>query len=364
MTRSLSAVLLVAVLLVSPASALAKKKKGKKTASSTAAAAAAAPAASTTPDAAAGSPAAGAAGTPGTATAPVAPALADEAQVAPLGSPEPMLEGIARPSPFDATRPNVAVMRLKVDPELPAALGPNIEDAVLRALSAYRGIKVIGYSDVVSMLESEAQKQLLGCDGESCLAEIVGALGAAVIVDGNVGKLGSSWVVNLKMVDASVATVLGRGSVTTAADGARLAAAVPEAVTSLLQGAAISKSPRGTALGTAVGWQPVGSGRRAAPWVATGIAGAVFAVGGVFALQASSEASKARSAFAGTAAWRDARDASHSKALLSNYVFAGGAAVGIVAGALFWWNRDVDRGVITGVAATPGGARASISVPW
>jgi len=268
------------------------------------------------------------------------------------------LAGAAPPPPAPAAttgeRPAVAVMRLAVEPGLPHDLGKNVDEALLRALAAYRTIKVIGYSDVVAMLQEEARKQLLGCDTESCLAEIVGALGAALLVDGNIGRLGSEWVVNLKLLDASQATVLARASTSSKPDGAALVAGIPGAVTALLKVAATSGADRGRRLGVAVGWQPVGRARRLAPWIATGLTGALAVTGVVFGALAQQKANAAHDLYQGTAAWSDARDAANQRGRVADYFFIGAGVAAVGSAVLFFWNRDADRGVLVTPVVTTG----------
>ncbi len=51
------------------------------------------------------------------------------------------------------------------------------------------------------MVSFEAQKQLLGCGDDSCLAELGGALGVEFIVMGSVSKIGESTLISLKKIN-------------------------------------------------------------------------------------------------------------------------------------------------------------------
>jgi hypothetical protein len=63
------------------------------------------------------------------------------------------------------------------------------------------------------MLNFEESKQLVGCtSNSSCIAEIGGAIGVAKVVSGSIGKLGSSYVVNLSLLDTKSARVIERES--------------------------------------------------------------------------------------------------------------------------------------------------------
>lgn len=78
-------------------------------------------------------------------------------------------------------------------------------------------LNVLTGDDVKKIAEVEADKQVLGCDpsATSCLAEIAGAMGADLVLYGDVGRLGELYVLNLNLFDAGQATAVGRRSVNT-----------------------------------------------------------------------------------------------------------------------------------------------------
>ena len=72
------------------------------------------------------------------------------------------------------------------------------------------GLKVTTAREIQQVLGFERQKQLLGCgeDSASCLAELANALGVDGLVSGSIGKLGSVYQVNLKIISAQTAETL------------------------------------------------------------------------------------------------------------------------------------------------------------
>ena len=70
--------------------------------------------------------------------------------------------------------------------------------------------KVIAGRDIQSMLGFERQKDVLGCTDAACLAEIGGALGVDRIVASHVGMVGSTYVVNIKLINIRQADTEGR----------------------------------------------------------------------------------------------------------------------------------------------------------
>jgi hypothetical protein len=62
------------------------------------------------------------------------------------------------------------------------------------------GLSVITQRDVMAALGAERQRQLLGCNAESCTAELVAALGADSLAVGDVARVGGAIQVNLKVM--------------------------------------------------------------------------------------------------------------------------------------------------------------------
>jgi len=61
-------------------------------------------------------------------------------------------------------------------------IGAQITGRLAEVIGKLPNVHVIAPDDIRGLLEKEAKRQLLGCDGESCLTEIVGALGADGVV--------------------------------------------------------------------------------------------------------------------------------------------------------------------------------------
>ncbi len=91
-----------------------------------------------------------------------------------------------------------------------------ITSTVSVAVSKRKGLNVLTAQDVKNLVDIEAQKQMLGCTtgSESCLAEVANAMGAELVLSGDVGKLGSAFVINLHLFDAGKARSVGRDTLT------------------------------------------------------------------------------------------------------------------------------------------------------
>jgi len=77
-----------------------------------------------------------------------------------------------------------------------------VTDSVAGELRRIPGLQVLTRKEVSAVLSLDRQKQLLGCQSDSCLAELGGALDVERLITGNVAKLGQSWILHLQLVDA------------------------------------------------------------------------------------------------------------------------------------------------------------------
>lgn len=82
---------------------------------------------------------------------------------------------------------------------------------VTLSLSQHPRFEVLASSDVREVIALEAEKQAVGCESDtSCLAEVAGAMGARFVVFGQLGKLGSLYVLTLNLFDSEAATAAAR----------------------------------------------------------------------------------------------------------------------------------------------------------
>lgn len=87
--------------------------------------------------------------------------------------------------------------------------------AVTEALAAELrrlGLTLLTQEEISTLLSVERQKELLACGTDSCAAEIAGALDVDRLVSGKLSKLGESWVVHWKVLDARKAVGLAHAS--------------------------------------------------------------------------------------------------------------------------------------------------------
>ena len=101
---------------------------------------------------------------------------------------------------------------------LPLSHGEGVADTTTTALTEslaaevrrVSGSEVITKREIETVLSLEMQKQMLGCQTDSCMAELGGALGVDAMVTGDVARLGESWLVHFKVVRAAKAQVVAQ----------------------------------------------------------------------------------------------------------------------------------------------------------
>ena len=113
-------------------------------------------------------------------------------------------------SPGKPAPSKIAVLRLEaagVAPELAESATALVPTEVRRLRPESR---VFSSEDVRALLTHQKDRLMLGCGADAaCMAELGGALGADEIVTGRLGRLGETWVVELRRVDVAQARSLG-----------------------------------------------------------------------------------------------------------------------------------------------------------
>ena len=111
-------------------------------------------------------------------------------------------------SPAKEESPGIAVMSVKPVHGISSGVADLVNEMILvRLKNTNRFSSVVGGSDMAAMIDLEAQKQALGCDEESCLAELGGALGVPYMLNASIGKMGSLIVLTVKVIAVEEAKV-------------------------------------------------------------------------------------------------------------------------------------------------------------
>lgn len=95
--------------------------------------------------------------------------------------------------------------------------------------------KVLFLDDIRMLLHGEGINKLLGCFSDSCLSRVGAEAGVDIVIVGNLGKLGSTHILDLKMVDVLRNKVLKRTSIKATDDLGKILAEIPGAITTLTE---------------------------------------------------------------------------------------------------------------------------------
>lgn len=136
--------------------------------------------------------------------------------------PPPVVE---QPAPV-ARASRIAVYELKAE-GVDARTALVVTEALVAELRKLQRTSVVSMDEVKQMLDHEAQKQLVGCSDESCLAEIADSLGVDGLVVGTLARLQDEHIVGVKRLDQRAGAVVGSATRRLeAGDGSELLAAV------------------------------------------------------------------------------------------------------------------------------------------
>jgi hypothetical protein len=170
---------------------------------------------------------------------PPAPPPTPEAEPQPAAAAPALVEGVTTTAVPEAAAAGVrrpirvalySLERAGIDPRLARI----VEDSLLAELRKLQRASVLSMDEVKTLLDHEAQRQLMGCDEGSCLAEIAMALGADSLIIGGVTKVDNHVVVSLRRMEPQSASVVqSYNQQLTWADGEELLAAIGPAVEAL-----------------------------------------------------------------------------------------------------------------------------------
>src|SRR5512138_60176 len=100
-----------------------------------------------------------------------------------------------------AASPKLAVMPVVAGEGVAATTAAAVTESLAAEVRRRSGAEVITRREIEAVLSLEAQKQMLGCQTDACIAELGGALGVERLVAGDLARLGESWLVHLKIVE-------------------------------------------------------------------------------------------------------------------------------------------------------------------
>lgn len=224
----------------------------------------------------------------------------------------------------------IAVLDLEgagVDPALTQAASLVLPTEIRGRLP---GVQVVSSAEIRSMLGLEKTKQALGCNDDSCMAEIGGALGVDEMISGKLGKVGRTLVIELRRTDVRASRTISSSVRTVRGEEDAVLQGLQEMAGELYPGTVSGglkavEAPR-------EGWEPGFLSGKPAAWIGAGVGAAMLVGGGVLIVGARGvasdyEAQQSEVPSAATVTRADA-DAAKTKYAIGWAVAGVGAVVG------------------------------------
>jgi TolB-like protein len=126
--------------------------------------------------------------------------------------------------------PVVAVWDVKPIEGVTDAAATILSDLIGTELAESGRVTVMARNDLIGVLGYQKYRQSMGCTEQECMAGVGGQTGAAYVLSGQVGKLGSQYRLSLVLMDAKKGEAVSRVSEFCAADGDALAATTKRVV--------------------------------------------------------------------------------------------------------------------------------------
>lgn len=118
----------------------------------------------------------------------------------------------AAPSTVAASKPTVLVLDLE-----PAGVSKDdahfVTAEIARTLAEPATVNVLSAADLRRLASLESDKQAMGCEAQSCLAELANAMGAEYVVFGTVGRIDEQFMLEVSLFAAVAARPVGRRDV-------------------------------------------------------------------------------------------------------------------------------------------------------
>lgn len=142
------------------------------------------------------------------------PVAAPVAPVAPVVVEPP--PPIVAPAPAPAPKPDrLSVAVLDVDVTVPQEKldASAFSEMLVNSIDGAGMFRVISSKEIATILGLERERQLMGCtEDTSCMAEIASALGSDLVASATVGKVGSTYLVSVRLIDGRNSRTVARAN--------------------------------------------------------------------------------------------------------------------------------------------------------
>ncbi len=106
----------------------------------------------------------------------------------------------------------VAIVPLTAGEGVSEKIAASITEVATSEVRRIPSIQLITQQEVGTLLGFDRQRALLGCQEDTCIAEVGGALGVEHLLFGTLSKLGESWLVTFKLMEVKRAKMLAQAN--------------------------------------------------------------------------------------------------------------------------------------------------------
>jgi TolB-like protein len=225
-------------------------------------------------------------------------------------------------------RPVLALLTVRAGTGFTDAELSSVEEGLLSALEETARFQVVGRTDIATLLDLEARKQMVGCEEDGCMTAIAGSLGADFVASANVGRLGSAVQLTFKVIDARRALVVVHARQTVSSDSQLVTAAneISDEVVKAVFGKSAPLPVHKNIVAAPEGLSPAAKRNlRGLGIAATVVGGLTLVAGAVLAVVAHSDTTAARTK--ATAPLSSELNTINTLAVSSDALFGAGGAV-------------------------------------
>ena len=135
---------------------------------------------------------------------------------------------------YAKSQPSIAILSIRSKETAKDNL-EHISNTVAEEFAKSTNARVLFLDDIKKLLHAEGGERLLDCFTDSCISRIGAKAGVDVVIVGNLGQLGTTHILNLKMVDVLRDKTLNRASVSVKDDLGRILGEIPKAIGKLVE---------------------------------------------------------------------------------------------------------------------------------
>jgi formylglycine-generating enzyme required for sulfatase activity len=130
-------------------------------------------------------------------------------------------------------QPSIGILSVKSAKKVDENL-EHISNTVAQELEKSSNAKILFLDDIRNLLHTEGSERLLSCHTDSCISQIGSEVGVDIVIVGNLGQLGSTYILDLRMIDVLRDHLMSRTSISVTEDLGKILGEIPGAISKLV----------------------------------------------------------------------------------------------------------------------------------